>query len=1458
MACFNCVVAVEDSNITKNSFYIEFSDESNLNLANDKLCIDENNSILSEQQTITVDDIGENHNEMNQHTIKKAIDSANEGDTIVINGQSYDHVHIMIDKPLKIVSNVGTILNPCSSTAYSGHSGIFYLTEKASGTVIQGFNFKNENGNIFTEEDYGILIRGASNVVIKNCSISNDGCGDGIRIEDATNTFITNVTVSDAVNAIKIKDSHGVVINESTFENSKYGVNLVDSTKTTLSANNISDNEISGVAVGENNQYTTIISNNITNNKAGINLTSSEYVYVLSNYIAYCTSGVYVNCNVTKIEIKGNFFNQNKGYEVLNDHRVKNLIDPKNSRIGYPDLEIIDNNYMIGLIGAEEERPVFRIVYNYVGGNRGAYSYDSTNDVYNYVGEGKGAYVQAKSAVFMRYVFEINKNVNCPVIYFDYNSGTSWSLSGNYELQLSEITQVKKGVYSISIVDEHGNVAHDLSSVPVTFYLNKNGSSSTPQSDDIYKVVMMKNGTATVRFYMEDFASSGNVITAVLPTPGTLIDNKVSKTFNVDDSNIPGNIVNTSLTVTGLNTYPNSNQYVTATLTDEFGNPISGETLIFSIDSKAHEVVTDSNGQVNFKVALSKEGSYDLKVTYTGDEIDYYSSKASSMVIVKKVATKIVSSNVYMIPKMAEYYSVTLKDVSGNVLANQKVTFKVNGKTYSKFTNSKGVAAIKLKFNINKKIYKINIVFAGNNKYKAVSKTNNIVVKYSSKVAKLLTPTVIIPPKTAKYYTITLKDAINKGIIKQKVIVNINGKKYTMNTNSKGQINIKVKFSTLKNYKVSAIYKGNLVYKKYSSSGWIKVAKITTKISAPTVSVLPKQTKSYVVTLKANNKALSKQKLTININGITYTRTTNANGQASINVNFAGEKNYPVYVTYKGTAIYKISSARGYVKVAKLTTALDSNDKTYSFDMNKEFEVILKDSSNNVVQNQNVIFRYDGQNVSKLTDSNGKVSINLNLTIPGDYEMVTSYTGNDKYKSVYATNKIIISNSSNIVFVDEGLKNSEIQSILDKAANGTNVKFLGDYYWNISLDINNVLNIYSSDLTILNANANSPVFRVLSHDVNISGFSIKGNSGDAIIVEGVNNVKIEDNLISNTLDQSKIESYVEGTVNMPGYGIKIINSTNVLLSNNCVSLFESGIYAEDSSFLLIDNNTIRENNYGIKYGFGVVNTKIINNEILEQTGLYIMTVPEGPTGYGIFLNNSAVNVTINRNHIHSNHLGISLDANYSTGIVITQNTITDNVLEGIRFNAGYDLAQNAVEPYVTDNAIYRNARGPSMMILGELSANPEGIYGNGLYVDADKLQLDPNWYGTNQIVTWDYDTGVVGYGTMCPRINTSEIKFNNLTYNSMGNYSVVFYKNGILASNLPKFDLFATLNRGTDKQVEVIFDVVDGIGTFSFDSAGFNSSNNIIEISVGSLIYSTSRVFQVTYSYDVPQNEISI
>lgn len=1436
-------VAIDiDYNLTDDSLGLNDLDNSNFNLEK-SVESDYNSSILSSSNVIVVDEVEKDHNEMNEPTIQKAIDSANAGDTIIVNGSSYVHCHFIVNKKLTILSYINTTMAPCSSNAVSGYRGIFYISPEASGTVIDGFTINND---VYNAGDYGILVNGAKDVVIKNCTFNNKRTSsDAIRFENAKNALIQNVSISNLANGIRIKNSQNIKISGSLIKDSKYCIYIIDSSKVTVTLNNIFNNKIAGIAVAGDSKYVTIISNYISEGNIGINFTSANYDHVLNNYIGLNNRyGVYVDCNITHMEIKGNFINQNAQYDIFNDFHVQNLFVK-----GGEKLQVITNNYMIG----HKERPVWRQVYEYRQG-MGEFNYDAENDVYVYVGEGLGDYYGHQSGTFLGYVFDINEDLNCPNIFYSYPTDgvTPWTKTGNYKLYLSNITQIKKGVYSISIVDVNGNVATDISSVPVTFYLNKDNTEVTPQEEDTYQIVMMKNGTATVRFYQDDFKSSGNVLLASFPGIGNNLYSQTYrpyKTFEIDDGSIPGNVTETKLTVLNLNTYPKSNEYLIANLTDMNGNPIVGENVVFKINSNSYPVTTNDKGLAKLKISLSKEGAYFVDVNYIGDDIDYSSSSAQAKVNVKKVSSKIIASNINMIPKMEEYYSITLKDSSGDAISGQKVTFKVNNNPYTRTTNSKGVAKLKLKFS-KQATYKIEIKFAGTNKYEGVSKTCKIYVKYSSKKAKLTVPTVTIPPKTYKTYTITLKNANGKGISKQKVTIKLNGKKYTKTTNSKGKVNIKVKFNSLRNYKVSATYKGNKIYKKASSSGKIKVAKTATKITASSISVLPNTDNTYTVKLKTGDgKALSKQKITISLNGKTYTKTTNSNGKASINIKLAKETVYPITISYKGTGIYKAAKISRNIEVSRIPVKLVAYDMTFSNDSVQNYSIDLKDNSGNPLANENIIFKFNDKSINASTDLNGKAVVSLNAS-SGVFDIETAYLGSGKYLPTSSVNKITVSDKTNTVFINEGLPNEKIQEILDSCEEGSNVEFVGDYYQNLSLVINKGLNISPSNLTSLESGYGKPVLIIKASNVNINNFSIIGNESFAIILNNVSGVNLLNNIIFNRLDQSKVDDYLESTVSMPGYGIHVLNSDNVKIQNNSISLFESGIFAENSSDLTISNNLLRENNYGIKYGFGVSNTNITENNICENIGLFTILVPEGPRGYGIFLNNSAVNVSITKNNITWNHLGISVDANHSTGIVVTSNLITDNVLEGIRFNEGYDLALNAVEPLVTDNAIYRNARGPSMMILGELSANPAGIYGAGVFNDSLKLHLDTNWYGKNQIITWDYETGIVGYGTMCPRISTTGIAFKSIDVVEKGKYSITFYKNDEVASNLPVFDMYATLN----DDVEVKFDVINGVGVFSFDSQSFNSSHNEIKVSIGSL-KDINRIFNVEMSRTLEEGE---
>ena len=1320
------VVANDDINITDDSNVLQMNEESNEDLNENSLCMSED-SVLSDSQTIIVDEVELNHNEMGRSgTIQKAIDNANAGDTIIINGRSYVHC-------LTIISNVGTTMSVCpTNTEGSNYHGLFYISPEASGTMIQGFTLINSASGA---DDYGILVKGASDVIIRECSFSNTGFSDTIRIEDSKNTQIQNVNVSNAVNGIRIKNSENVVVKNSNIKNCNYGIYDVNSTNTIVTSNNILNNKKAGIEVTGTSKNPTISYNNLTVNYNAIELTSSDNINILSNYIAENTDhGVYVNCEILKINIVGNYFYKNKYEEVFHGEACQNVFMVNDGE----SLEVINNNYFIGL----NNRPVNRD--GDVGGG-----------------------------VFLHYAFELGTNVNCPIIYSP--NRVYWYTDVDYRLQLSEITQSKKGVYSISIVDASGNVAKGLSSVPVTFYLNKNNNYAAPQEEDVYKTVMMVDGTATVRFYPHEFNEFGNIVTAVTPGLSDYLtgdQNKNVRTFNVDDKYIPGEVIGSKIIISDLTTYPNSNVDYTVTLMSINNNPIANEPVVINIGSSVVNAVTDNNGKVTVKVNQNT-GTHAIKVTYAGDDIEWAPASAQATLKVNKMSTKIVASNYAMFIKKATYYKVTLKDSNGNPLSNQKVKIKVNKKTSTVKTNSKGVAKVKLK--LKKGTYKVTITYAGNNKYNSVKTTKKIVVKKALKT-KITAPKLTVAPKKSSKYTVILKDENGNVLKKQKLIIKVNGKKYTKKTNSKGQTTIKVKFSKLKTYKVKVTYKGNKKYKKSSKTG-----KVIVKKAIKTVNTVNNQAPAQNNDIKP-------------------------------------------------------------VEEVKVKTQLTTYNRTFSVNSTEDYVISLKDSSGQALANHALTYVLDDQPYSPSTDANGQVKVNVSRLSVGSHIINVNFSQSGNYESSSSSSVITILNKSNISFIDNGLSSDEMQRIFDNAVHS--VEFLSDNYDDFSLNINKPLNVTFKENTVLNGKAGSPVLTISVSNFNVTDLVINANEGSGIVINA-ENVTLKNNTVNNVLDKSKADKYDLGELIIPGNGISLSNSNNVKVFNNNVNSFGNAIFAQNSENIEINNNSLSLSNYGITYGLGVKNTQIHDNLITKNIGLYVMDVPEGPLGYGIFLNQSAVNVSIIDNRILDNYMGISVDANYSTGIVILRNWISDNALEGIRFNAGYDLAENAVEPNVNDNAIYRNAKGPSMMILGELSANPEGIYHYGEFNDTKRLQLGTNWYGKNARITWDIVTNTTGYGTMCPRIATIYISVKEIEVVSPGTYQVKFYKDDAVASNLPVFEMYATLNHN----VEIKFNVVEGVGTFSFDS-GYSIGENVIEVSIGSL-KDQHRTFEVLLDKNV-------
>lgn len=186
----------------------------------------------------------------------------------------------------------------------------------------------------------------------------------------------------------------------------------------------------------------------------------------------------------------------------------------------------------------------------------------------------------------------------------------------------------------------------------------------------------------------------------------------------------------TEIESASLTTLYNGGKYIVATLKDEAGNPLIGFVVLVNINSKTTNLTTDDNGQVKLTTnALAPKTSYAATITFEGDS-KYSPSTKTVKVTVKKATPKLTAkAKTFKKSVKIKKYVVTLKTNKNKVMKNTKVTLKVNGKTYSAKTNSKGQATIKINKLTKKGKFIATIKYAGNKYYNAKTVKAKITVK---------------------------------------------------------------------------------------------------------------------------------------------------------------------------------------------------------------------------------------------------------------------------------------------------------------------------------------------------------------------------------------------------------------------------------------------------------------------------------------------------------------------------------------------------------------------------------------------------------------------------------------------------------------------------------------------------------------------------------------------------------
>ena len=251
-------------------------------------------------------------------------------------------------------------------------------------------------------------------------------------------------------------------------------------------------------------------------------------------------------------------------------------------------------------------------------------------------------------------------------------------------------------------------------------------------------------------------------------------------------------------------------------VTDVKGKAIANHEVRVAINNVNYTGMTDENGTASIALNLNA-GTYAAVITSAKVADDYAETTLDANITVIDARTvptiTAASKSVYLLEiSKGTSYQITLKDAKGAALANKEITINFNGANIKATTNSNGVATVKLTVKATES-KTVTIKFAGDNKYKATSKTATI--KITKQATKITATKKTFKAKTkTKKYTITLKTKSGKAIAKAKVTLKIKGKKIVKATtnkygkatfkitklNKKGKYTATVKFAATKYY----------------------------------------------------------------------------------------------------------------------------------------------------------------------------------------------------------------------------------------------------------------------------------------------------------------------------------------------------------------------------------------------------------------------------------------------------------------------------------------------------------------------------------------------------------------------------------------------------------------------------------------------------------------------------------
>lgn len=379
-------------------------------------------------------------------------------------------------------------------------------------------------------------------------------------------------------------------------------------------------------------------------------------------------------------------------------------------------------------------------------------------------------------------------------------------------------------------------------------------------------------------------------------------------------------------------------------------NPVENVSVSISLNGIVYTQNTDDAGKVSVPLDLNA-GTYKFSASY-----ENVSSNGTV-----KVLSVVSGKDITKTYKSTTKYSATFLNSDGTPLKNTNVKFILNGKTYTKKTNTKGVASIDITLKVG--TYTIYAVHP-----KGYKISNKITVK-TSVISSNLNKRYL----SSKVFSATFYGTNGKLLSKKYVTFKCHGDTFKVKTNSKGVAKLSVISypSTFKIYSINP----------QTGEKKTNTIKISPTMTASKMSVFSDKTSTFKVKLYKNEKLVKNAKVYVYIKGVKKVAKTNANGVASVSFKLAkGTYTFESYDPYTKSSIgTKITVKLASIKASNMVAPSNKTSK---------YTVTLLKQNGDVAKNTNMQITLNGENKTVKTNAYGAASITFNLPA-GTYKAVS-------------------------------------------------------------------------------------------------------------------------------------------------------------------------------------------------------------------------------------------------------------------------------------------------------------------------------------------------------------------------------------------------------------------------------------------------------------------------------------